>query len=870
MPFASIAQQLVSISGTVTDTEGISLPGVTININNHKIFITDNEGKFTFSDVNMGDTLYIKHISYKPIIQIIDSSTIFPLQIILESKMIMLDEVVFSTGYEHIPRERATGSFEQLDSVYINRNPSSNILSRMKNTITGIYFDQSRTNFNNSGKFPKEVLNIHGISSIQGSNEPLIILDNFPFSGDINSLNPNDIADITVLKDAAASSIWGAQAGNGVIVITTKKATNRSPIKVEAHLGTLIVSKPDLFYRKTIANKDLIDVQSFLYGKGFYNSPINSRSKPILPMSVEVLEKVRKELLSPSEGEALLDLYSDNDIRNDMLEHLYRPAVNQQYALSFSGGSDNNSFRISTGLDKSISTQVTSENSRFTLRAYDKISFSPSLEFDMDVLWSRMENEQVNLIEYYNNSGYPHPYLTLQTLEGMPATIPYGYSQGYLEEQDNGNLLDWLYRPLEEMHHNLGKEISNSLITTSSVSYRPHRYFGLNFRYRNELIYSDMEQTYDKYSIQSRNFVNLFTQVSSEGEVIKQFPEGGILEFGNNKQVAHQGRAQIDFKLNDKPNHSIYALIGVEASKRKSRNFTDVLYGYDEEKMTYATQVDYFNRYQTYNNLGSTSFIPSNLSRNRTNNRYVSLFGNGAYTLFDRYTVSASYRKDASNIFGMSTNDKWNPLWSTGLSWAISKEPFFRVPFVEYLKLRSTFGFSGNIDPSRSANTTINYSTINAIWGISWPSAQILVAPNPSLRWEKIRNLNFGLDFSMSENRFSGSVDVYWKKSQDLIHLYPLDPTVGLISQAMNVADAQGRGIDVRLSSVNFNRSFKWRTDFLFTYNNNWIKKTYVDYPGASSLVSSSFVAYEGAMPFGLYSYKFAGLIQRRGTPRFC
>jgi TonB-linked SusC/RagA family outer membrane protein len=857
------------LQGYVINKNGERIEGATVRLNGEKsqIYVTGKDGEFRFPYSSINDTLVVVHIAYKSYRNILIEENSNNILVELESNSILIEEVTFSTGYEKLPRERATGSFERIDSSYINRVPSPNILTRIKSVVSGIYADGSRANFNDIGKNPNESLNLHGISSLSGTNTPLIILDDFPYQGNINSLNPNDVEDITFLKDAAATSIWGAQAGNGVIVITTKKGKQNTSIKIDALQTSTVMSKPDLFARNIIANRDLVDLQTTLYDKGFYASKINSRSRPSLPMSVEVLEKRRKGILTDNDAKLLLTSYGENDIRYDMLNYLYRNAMHQQYALSFSGGSSRNSFHISSGYDKSEATQVTEENSRFTLRANNKLYLGPKFNVEIDLLWSRNNSIGSSFIDYYTNSGHQHSYLNLRGENGENLAIPQTYSIGYLEGLDDEGLLDWLYRPLDEIQLNKQQTISNNLLFSTSIHYKLNKYLDFNLRYRNELVHLSNEHNFDQNSIKSRNLINLYTTKNSDGLLNRALPIGGILEFGNNNQLGHMGRMQMNLKWNDFEGHEFYALMGFEMSERKNLGKSDIVYGYNKDKLIYSTQIDYYNRYPTYDNLSSTAFIPGLLNITNTNHRFISTFANASYTFKKRYTWSGSMRRDASNVFGMKTNDKWNPLWSTGLSWNLSNEPFFQSEAINLLKLRTTYGYSGTIDPSRSANTTLYYSNINTIYGINWPSAQILIAPNPSLRWEKIQNLNFGLDITLLNNKLSGTFDMYWKNSLDLIHTFPLDPTVGLISQAMNVANAYSKGFDVRLTSLNIERSIKWKTDFIFTYNNNWIKKTHVDYPGANSVMSSSLIAYEGAMPFGLYSYRFAGLEPNTGIP---
>lgn len=858
-----------ALTGTVKNPTGERIAGASVEIEGRgsQKTVTDQKGEFTLENITLNDRIVIKHISYNSWNYQISEQPEGPINIVLEFKSMEIEEVVFSTGYEKVPRERATGSFEFLDSMYIERVPSPNVLSRVKNMISGVYFDQSGVDFNSSGRFQNENINIHGISSISGTNSPLIILDNFPYTGDINAINPNDIESITVLKDAAAASIWGAQAGNGVIVMTTKKGKRDSKINTTFSHYTIMGLKPDLRARPLIGNDELVRVQEFLYDEGFYSSNINARARPSLPMAIEILEQKRKGVLSDAEATQILQMYGNTDIRDEMLQHLYRNSINQQYALSLDGGADRHVFRFSLGLDRATGTRVKDSNERYAVRLADNIKLSDNLDIDLGFQWSKVQGKSSQNVNFYSNSGYQHPYLRLRDDNGAALPVPHNYSLGYVESLSASPLLDWVYRPMDELESSEQRSSSSTTLMNGSVSYRLKRWFSFNLRYQYENIYNNDRGLHTVESIRSRNIINLYSQVAEDGSVTRPVPLGGILESTNMNMFGHTGRFQVNFEHRESTRHHISSLVGMEIINKVSETDGNTLYGYDDDKLSFYSQMDHFNRFPTFDNLGSTASISNYIAKERFVNRFVSLYSNASYTFDGKYTLTASMRRDASNIFGLATNDKWNPLWSTGVSWLISKEDFFRGSNVDMLKLRATFGYSGNIDPSRSGNTTLSYGTSNTVYGINWPSATILVAPNPLLRWEKIQNYNIGLDVGFFGNRLTGSFDFYKKKSFDLIHTYPLDPTVGIISQAMNVADARSRGVDIRLGAKVLDQAVKLKIDKVFTYNNNWIDRTFVDYPGPNTFMSSSIIAYEGAMPYGLYSFRFAGLDPETGEP---
>src|SRR5690606_20336514 len=230
---------------------------------------------------------------------------------------------------------------------------------------------------------------------------------------------------------------------------------------------------------------------------------------------------------------------------------------------------------------------------------------------------------------------------------------------------------------------------------------------------------------------------------------------------------------------------------------------------------------------------------------------------------------TASVRRDASNIFGVSTNNRWLPLWSMGIAWNISEEPFLRSSEVDNLKLRLTYGYSGNIANDMSAQTILQFFNNAASTQVSLPAARIISAPNPELRWEKVATGNAGLDFVLFSNRIQGTLDVYVKKTMDLIDAFILDPTVGRSSMSMNVANTKSRGFDLSLTSENMRSlNLEWRSTVLFSYNNNWITKTYRNYNSPSDFLRPGVISLlEGTIAYPAYSYAWGGLNPESGQP---
>jgi hypothetical protein len=344
-------------------------------------------------------------------------------------------------------------------------------------------------------------------------------------------------------------------------------------------------------------------------------------------------------------------------------------------------------------------------------------------------------------------------------------------------------------------------------------------------------------------------------------------PKGGIRELSNSTTRSSTARAQLNF---DKTwnKHSLNAIAGAETRQAKSYGDTYTTYGYNSEPLT-ASTVDFVNAYPDFIT-GNYSMIGGSPSFSNSTYRFVSFFGNAAYTFKKRYSFSASARKDGSNIFGVNTNDKWKPLWSTGAGWKISDESFYRSTLVPLLKIKATYGYSGNVDLTRTALPVGIYFTAPAPTFL--PATRIISINNADLKWEQSRQINLGIEFSTKRSILSGSVDFYFKRGSDLYGETPYDYTTWGLDQEItkNVADMEGKGVDVNLRSINFNRQFKWTTTLLYNRNSS---KTTAYYSESSKNgiallgAGNSIIPVVGKPLYGIVAYKWGGL-DNQGNPQ--
>lgn len=861
------AQEFKQLKGRVVTT-GSSDPLVNATITQQhgtiKTF-TDRNGKFAIS-LSESDTLVISHVGYhEKRIAFSSIQTLSNVEIKLQQVEKELSEVILNTGFQYIPNERATGSFDHIGNKTLNLQVGTSILDRLNSVTSGILFDNTKIHSENK----KLNFNIRGLSTINGSQDPLIVLDNFPYEGDLNNINPNDIESVTVLKDAAAASIWGTKAGNGVIVITTKKGRFNQSLKIELHTNTILSEKPDLFYLPQINSGDYIDVEQLLYRDGAFNSLINNSGRTAISPALEIFEATKDGSLSTADSAAMINVLKEIDVRDQYNRYIYRKAITQTHSFNLRGGSEKMTYFLSGGYDKNISS-LDEKWERLTVRGENRFRPIKKMELTVGLLYTTVRSKSGK--PGYTNDGFSIgtrtvPYIKFADESGNPLPVAIDYRPGYTDTAAAGKLLDWNYYPLEEYKHNKTQQSLHSLLATVGIQYQIGKTLNLDVRYQLETQGSQTKNWANAQSYYSRNLINLFSQLDPVTGMIKYIiPPGDILSRATVNTQAKNVRGQLNFNQSWN-RHSLNAIAGIEARQSRINQESYSIYGYNDEVLT-TGNVDYANQYPTFIT-GSTSSIPGGPGLSEKLNRFVSLFANAAYTFRDKYILSASFRKDASNLFGVSTNDKWKPFWSTGISWGISREKFYKLEFLPSLNLRATYGFSGNVDQSRSAATVLSYIANNSFTNL--PFAQVIQYANPSLSWEKVGILNIGMDFTTLREIISGSIEYYIKKGSNLFGPSPYDYTGGLNSNITqrNVASMKGNGIDVVMQTKNIDRIFKWHSSILFNYN---VSRTtaYYSAPGEKFRPGNgnSITPVVGKPLYAIASYRWGGLDPLTGDPR--
>lgn len=862
-------EQLFPVTGKVT-VEGKPLPGAYLGIkDSDRYTVTDDKGRFELRSPAGGQLLLLRFMGY----QTREIEVTVPLDQELDLEMqedaMQLQGVeVMATGYEEIPKERATGSFVSLDRELVNRRVSTGILERLDDVTPGVLFSRG------VGR-STDRLTIRGRSTLFSDSQPLIILDNFPYDGPLDQINPNDIENITVLRDAAAASIWGARAGNGVIVLTTKKGRRDGPLQVTFNSNLTLEQRPDLFYVPRMGSSEFIDVEHRLFASGYYNSAINSANRtPISPV-VELLLAARDGQMSEAEAQRQIGFYRDKDIRSDQQRYMYQQELRQQYALSLAGGGARHRYFLSAGQDRNRESLVRNSMARTTVNSSMQLDLVPEkLQGQAGIYLSQTLYDRANPGEASLGlaGSHPYPYTPLMDQEGnaLPVTSDVN-NAAKIAGMENG-LLDWTFVPLEELYLLENRRRIQDLRLNATLSYQVINGLHLEAAYQYWRNQSNREEWWDGNSYASRHLINRFTQVDGQGGLSFPVPKGGVLTSSDQLGASHNLRLKADYTKDWGRGTFLKALAGYEVKALGSAGQSARYYGVTEETGI-NIPVDYVNRFPQFINRNSLALIPYVGSLSGTDDNFISYFGNASYTWRNRYIISGSARKDASNLFGVNANQKGVPLYSAGASWVVSEEEFVNLAWLPFWKLRLTYGVNGNVDKSVTAFTTSQILLTSQLTRL--PMGSLSNPANPNLQWETIKILNLGTDFSLWEDKLSGSFEYYLKEGDNLIGDYAVAPSNGRNSFRGNFASTRTKGFDLNIQVRPLQSDVQWTSVFFLSFVDEKVTKYEVEATAQSYLgqgaglnQNSSIFPLEGRPLYAVYSLPWGGLDPVNGDPR--
>lgn len=850
----------------ITDSSGIPLQGASVTVRNSKLSaIADANGEVSMT-VNEGDVLLVSFVGYSDASLTVTTAVLerSGITVVLRALETSLEEVAITinTGYQTIAREKMTGATVSVGSTELEKRYTPNILDNLEGRAPGLVIYRGTAS-------------IRGTGTINANKNPLIVLDGLPIEGSIEAVNPYDVENITILKDAAAAAIYGARAANGVIVITTKKAKGRKT-SVEFSSDLTLTQKPDLDFNLMTPAQQVDkegEIFEYLYantGGAYPNTAAAvtgteaaiTRGSALSPLYYAYYQ-FAKGAISQSEFDQQVARLKQNNFRQQFKDNALLNNMLQQYNVAVRS----NSEKFQSGLVLNYKTSNTG-----IINAYDR-QVNIFYKGGYNIASWLNTNFGVNTVLGYakqSNSNFATSALNMPSYQQL--LDERGNRVYYTTADYNNYNTNTASQPLYNLLVNHLEELEKDIKTTNSQHNRYYLNFtaklipGLTltpqFQYESDLINTSAYAESDSYIM--RYLKSVFTTLlpANGGKLVTTNTKGDYWTI--------RGQAQYERTFGK---HGVTAIAGTEFRQTRTKGTGGLLLGYDDQLQSHATSSVNFPALNAYTN--STAFKPgfnttqlfsTYLSRPlavipETTHRFNSNYANATYTFDERYNVFGSFRVDYADVFGLDEKFRGRPLWSVGAGWNIHHESFLRdVSWLDFLKLRATYGVTGNIVQGVSSFLTANSSLLNTLTNL--PLSVVINAANPELRWEKTITTNLGMDFSLLEKRLNGSFDFYRKKGADLLVTTRLDPSEGFNSQIINNGGMLNKGIEL---SVQYEwlrpkkrGDLQWVTGFLLSRNRNEI--TYID-EVATTPVALAQGGYKVGYPVNsLYAFQYRGL----------
>lgn len=842
------------VSGQLLDQEGNPLVGATVKeVGANNGVVTDADGRYVLENVSAESTIEYSYVGMKTFRR---KASFKPLRIMMENDENTLNDVVV-TGYQTLKRENATGAFQAVSSQKLEDRYTTTLTANLEGRVAGLV--------NSDGDGGS--IRIRGISTLKASSSPLVVVDGLPISGGLGDVNPYEVERITVLKDASATAIYGARASNGVIVIETKKATQE---KLTIDFNAAITTRSKAHYDDTdiCSAAEQIELaqnnfQWMIQRKNVFESMLNQyekRGKTMSPITRLMIQHYKGEV-SDADYNSTIAQWGQNDYRKEWQDLVLQNQVKQRYNLAMrtKGRYLNSSIVVDWQSDNTL--RKGQYDNTLSLQYVGSMDVTKWLNMDFGVTFNN-NRSRTHTTGNYDRSGMTdfYAYESMYNADGTPARLQayVALDEPSLSDKSLG-LKDEGYVPVDEVNLNFTKSRETYSRSYIHVNVFPIPELKLSGMFQYEDVSGRSEKLVEGDSYSMRHVYNLFTSGGKH-----YMPEGGLMDQSNNEGNYYTVRGQASYNKVFAEKHAVSAIAGYEYRETYSRSMQSRLYGYDEQTLSNNTGLVNFKDLTTLKStdLGKNYspeyvFIASEVANaTHVKHRYESIYGTANYTFDHRYAVSVSYRVDKADLFGADPKFRNRPLWSVGGSWNANNERFMKdIKWIDMLKLRFSYGVTGNINTNYSSYLTANIYT-NSVHGDKY--ASLNTPPNDQLRWEKTQTWNAGVDFSVLDHRLTGSLDVYRKKGTDVLATIDLDPTTGWQSLNTNNAETLNKGVELQLGAdilrARSDRQLGISADLTLAYNNN--KITRIHHQPTSGW--SALEAYHEGDPINsLYSFAF-------------
>ncbi len=763
-PLSPLFAQEITVKGTVTDNEGVTLPGVSVSVKGAKQgTITDLEGNYSLK-ASGNTVLSFSYVGYE--IQEINVSGRTQIDVSLSPSSVGLDEIVV-VGYGTQSRRTITSAITKVGGEALENIPVNTVGEGLKGKIAG-----ARLYSNNNTPGSDVTIRIRGGSSINKSNDPLILVDGVEraFSG----LNPNDIESIEVLKDAASTAIYGSRASNGVVLITTKKGSrNRAPnITFEANVAfqeaqTLYNFMNAEDYINTVRPAVAVGPNSRYNSMDGYSASSGNTETSIYSTRYlrdgEAVPAGYKSMPDPLDPTKTL-IFQDNNFQDE----IYKTAAWQNYYVGLNGGTETVRYNASVGYTDDAGVAVATGYKRLSMRAGIDVNINKNLTFAAGFDYSKTDSEeyenQMNVIsrglatpptqKKYNEDGTP--------TKGYNATSP---------------------NPIWYKYYNDRSRTDKRLSAFGKLTY-----------YIIDGLKADVQlSTYNHYyKFDSFTKAHEFNGLRPTTATFDELERNKLEAYGTYTKTISS--------------HSFSVMGGYSYQKDNREDMSASANGASSDKVPTLTAGP--------NKTAATSSFTEDVT--------IGYFGRLSYDFEKRYLFSATFREDASSRF--AKGNQWGFFPGASVGWVISDEAFMKnFKKLDNLKLRASYGQTGNnsiglYDAYGKYSTNAKYDGVAGIL----PSTM----PNTDLTWEVSTQLDLGFDLSLFNNRLSVSTDYFDKRTDNLLFSKELPNTSGFSNVQTNIGEVKFYGFDIEIASANIQtKDFDWSSKFTWSFVKNKVLK---------------------------------------------
>ena len=883
------------LRGKITSEKRGVLSGASVSIKGTgRGVVTNANGEFEIKDVKVGDVIEVTMTGFKTTDIKVTAENKF-LNIALVEEAADLQDVVV-TGFNNVSKKKFTGSSVKLKAEDVKMDGVIDVSRMLEGRAAGVSVQNVSGTF---GSAPK--LRIRGATSINGENKPLWVVDGVVLedlvnisndqlsSGDpttllgssVAGINSNDIETFDILKDAAATALYGARAMNGVIVITTKKGRQgKTSINYTGNFSTQM--KPTYSEYNIMNSAEQMSVWGELERKGLLNTGLLSQSNyGVYGKMYELMDGDDKgnfglENTTAAKKAFLLGYANAN---TNWFDLLFRQSFVQEHSLSMASGTDKLQSFFSTSFYNDNGWTIADNVKRYTLNFRNNYTISDKLTAGFITTGSFRQQNAPGTLSRQSNA-------VTGTFDRDFDLNPFSYSlntsRALTAFDENGNR-EYFRRNFAPF--NILTETENNRLKINVIDLKLQGELGYKFskalkydfigsvRYvrstrEHEITeHANMANAYRANQNSTIAAANKFLYRDQDNpESLPQvvLPYGGFYNRTENQLMSFDIRNTVSYSKTFNNVHAVTALAGQQVRLAERQNFSNTGYGYQYDnggvpftdpmilKQTIESNFPYYDMTKTYD-------------------RFVGFYGNIDYMYDRRYSISVVGRFDGSNQLGSSQTARWLPTGTVSAAWNVDEENFVKnIKAINYLKVRASYGLTASLGPATNSNIVLRNEQSNRPYLLERESViRLVYLENSELTWEKNHQLNLGVDIGLFENRLSATVEPWFRKSFDLIGSFKTSGIGGESRKLANYADLKSSGVDFLVNGqIIKNKDWGWKSTITLGFNTTKITNI-KNAPLIFDLVKAEGGNLEGYPVNGLFSIDYVKMVRENGTPIF-